>query len=346
MNMFMEQPEFIEVDDTLGDKNASQSEHGISISIGTENQERTYHTLNDGKYLLPNDEVREATPPSLVAEAATAKSSDESDGHQRLDTQHQIQKFILDGKLQLSPIPDSFSGNVLDLGTGTGIWATEFASRYPSSTVLGVDLSPINPTFTPPNCSFRNEDYEEEWKYPAPFSLIYGRALVSCLKDPRQTFATAYKHLTPGGWLELNDPIFPFKSQDGSLEEKGKPLLQWSEEAQAGSAKLGRPFADVSKYPAIMEEVGFVNVTQRMIKVPLSDWPKDKRLKEVGAMNMRHMLNTVGALKKIWTAGLGYSAEDADAFMEKVRSVLIDRKVHAFAVITVVYGQKPNEVQS
>lgn len=29
---------------------------------------------------------------------------------------------------------------VLDVGTGTGIWATEFADSFPESTVVGTDL--------------------------------------------------------------------------------------------------------------------------------------------------------------------------------------------------------------
>lgn len=32
---------------------------------------------------------------------------------------------------------------VLDLGTGTGIWAIDFGDMYPSAEVLGIDISPI-----------------------------------------------------------------------------------------------------------------------------------------------------------------------------------------------------------
>ena len=35
---------------------------------------------------------------------------------------------------------------VLDIGTGTGIWAIDYADAHPDSTVIGVDLSPIQPT--------------------------------------------------------------------------------------------------------------------------------------------------------------------------------------------------------
>lgn len=33
----------------------------------------------------------------------------------------------------------------LDIGTGTGIWAIDFADEHPETTVIGTDLSPIQP---------------------------------------------------------------------------------------------------------------------------------------------------------------------------------------------------------
>jgi methylase of polypeptide subunit release factors len=34
---------------------------------------------------------------------------------------------------------------VLDLGTGSGIWAIEYADAHPEADVIGVDLSPVQP---------------------------------------------------------------------------------------------------------------------------------------------------------------------------------------------------------
>ena len=48
-----------------------------------------------------------------------------------LDLQHTISKFLLKGKLGLAPVVNP--GRVLDLGTGTGIWAVEFGMSSRSS---------------------------------------------------------------------------------------------------------------------------------------------------------------------------------------------------------------------
>ena len=49
---------------------------------------------------------------------------------ERMDLGHHIYRLVLDGKLHLAPIGDS-PNRVLDLGTGTGIWAMDFAEYVP-----------------------------------------------------------------------------------------------------------------------------------------------------------------------------------------------------------------------
>lgn len=53
--------------------------------------------------------------------------------------------LILESKLHLAPL-DKKIQKFLDIGTGTGIWAIDFADEYPSATVIGTDISPIQPS--------------------------------------------------------------------------------------------------------------------------------------------------------------------------------------------------------
>ncbi|KAK6227004.1 hypothetical protein QIS74_00559 [Colletotrichum tabaci] len=114
---------------------------------------RTYHSYKDGKYNIPNDQ-REI---------------------QRLDSQHYMWLFVLDDRLGVAPPchPDAKVGRVLDVGTGSGIWAINFGDEHPESDVLAMDLSPTSPSTAPPNVTFEVDDLEEDWLYSRPFDYIH-----------------------------------------------------------------------------------------------------------------------------------------------------------------------------
>ncbi len=77
----------------------------------------------------------------------------------RLDLRHHLSTLIFNGKLFNAPIKNP--SRVLDGGTGTGIWAIEFADEFPSAHVIGTDLSPIQPGWIPPNLQFEIDDLKD-----------------------------------------------------------------------------------------------------------------------------------------------------------------------------------------
>lgn len=54
-----------------------------------------------------------------------------------LDLQHHLFTLTLGGKLYLSPLQDGDKpiGRALDAGTGTGVWAIDFADTHPETQV-------------------------------------------------------------------------------------------------------------------------------------------------------------------------------------------------------------------
>lgn len=102
----------------------------------------------------------------------------------------------------------------------TGIWAIDFAEAYPSAEVIGTDLSPIQPTFVPPNARFEIDDATDEWTWKENFfDYIHIRMLYGSIDDWPRLYKQAYDHLQPGGWIEQLEIPVEFKTDDGSADE-------------------------------------------------------------------------------------------------------------------------------
>jgi len=245
---------------------------------------------------------------------------------------------MLDGKLHLAPI--SNPQRVLDLATGTGIWAIEFAQEYPESNVLGTDLSPIQPEFVPANLRFEVDDAEEDWLFNEPFDYIHARAIVTCFKNNRAILQKIFDNLAPGGYFELQDPTFPMKCDDGTLE--GTPLDDWNGHMVESMSRIGRNLKDGQNWGRYMREIGFEDVTEHRIYVPVNPWARGKKNKILGAISQQNLLEGVESMSTAaFTRILGWSPEKLAELLTGVRANLEDKGVHAYGVVYFAYGRKP-----
>ena len=202
------------------------------------------------------------------------------------------------GKLFTAPISKERLHRVLDIGTGTGIWAIDFADEYPGASVLGVDLSPIQPTFTPPNLAFQIDDLEEPWTFSEKFDFIYSRMMIGSIGSYPRLYQQCFDNLAPGGWIEAADISFPIILNDGQYPENSA-FKKWyvctislsylrstkqsrSDLFMEGCEKLGRPANSAEFYKSQIEAAGFVDVVETKYIWPINRWPKDKKLKELG----------------------------------------------------------------
>lgn len=305
-------------DDSAVDMTPQSATSSVLSSVydHVEENGRTYHRYKEGKYMLPNDEA-------------------EMD---RLDLQHQLWMITLHDELFLAPIKNP--KRALDIGTGTGIWAIEFANKHPDSHVVGCDLSPIQPAYIPSNCSFEVDDAEDEWNYAHKFDLIHGRAMVTCFKDPQKVFKSAFNALAPGGYFELQDAIVPLRAIDDTLQ--GTAAHDLTMRCMAAAEKLGVSWKHSANYVQYFQNAGFVDIVEKHFQWPINRWPKGKRMKTLGSYFKEDMIRGLeGMTMAVLTRGGGMTKEEVVALTTEARKDYDNTGIHAYLPIIVVYGRRP-----
>ncbi|KAK8038669.1 hypothetical protein PG993_007080 [Apiospora rasikravindrae] len=324
-----------------------------SNSIVEENG-RTYHGYKDRKYWVPNDPTEQ----------------------ERLDLQHCTCTLLLHNRLYLAPLQSP--RHVLDIATGTGLWAMEFglnpSSRtpilHPGAHIIGTDLSKIQPENPPDNIEFVRDDAEEPWEFgPTRFDYVHVRFVFSCFNDPRFVMRQAFDHMAPGGWIEYMDSTTNFASMDGSIE--GTTIEKWGELMRAGAALRGRDVDVTRFYKQWLEEIGckfpavapfsktcydleadpasrleVVDVQERKFAGVLGPWCRDPRMKHVGRLGARNLYDNISGISYRLLEAQGYSQKQIEEFATKFQADIVNPSIHAYCPLWVVYGRKPHAWES
>lgn len=313
-----------EADSALGAEDAVSSTASVASSILNYRtiQGRTFHSEKyNTEYFTPNDEQQSES----------------------VDITHHYLTVLLGGKLFLAPIKKDVE-KVLDVGTGTGIWAIDFADEFENTQVIGTDLSPIQPTWVPPNLKFELDDALQTWSWPeGEFDFVHLRYLFGAIADWGALFKEAFRVCKPGGWVESCEVDPVFLSDDGTTDKEWG-IKMWNSLYREGGKKFGRSFCVVEEdlqMPAF-KEAGFVDIQHVDYKVPLGGWAQDARLKEVGEFVKLTIENDIeGYTLFMWNNILGWSKDEYQIFLMSMRKCLKNKSIHGWMNLRFVYGRKP-----
>ena len=161
---------------------------------------------------------------------------------------------------------------------------SDFADEFPNAEVIGTDVSPIQPSWVPPNVRFEIDDCNREWTWEEnSFDFVHMRMLIGVVTDWNALFRNSFRCTKPGGYVESMVSSAYFHSDDGTVKE-GSALSQYHTLFWEAGKRMGRTFKVFEDDLQIkgMEEAGFVDITVRDYKIPFGTWPEDKKAAEIG----------------------------------------------------------------
>ncbi|KAM0377407.1 hypothetical protein ACHAPZ_001088 [Fusarium culmorum] len=310
-----------DADSSIGDDVAS-STTSVSSSIleYRKFQGRTYHSEKyNSEYFAPNDERQRDS----------------------MDISHHSLTLLLNGKLFLAPLKEGPKA-MLDIGTGTGIWAIDFADEYPEAEVIGTDLSPIQPSWVPPNVKFELEDATNTWSWPDnDFDFIHIRYLIGAIADWGALFKEAFRCCKSGSYFESVEVNPLFKSDDESIDNIA-PIQTWNKICRESEKAFGRSLCEVENDTQLLGEAGFVDLQVTDFKVPVGGWAKDTKLQRVGQFHRAGIENDLqGYTLMTWQKVFGSPGEEYQLFLMQMRQALRDKNVHGYMRVRFITAKKP-----
>lgn len=86
-----------------------------------------------------------------------------------------------------------------------------------------------------------------------------------------------------------------------------------------------------TRFASGMRDAGFVDVSENIFKIPSSPWPKDKRLKQIGALEMTNVVEGASAFGlRVFQKAFGWSKEQSELVLMSFRRDVKNRNYHQY----------------
>jgi metalloendopeptidase OMA1, mitochondrial len=198
----------------------------------------------------------------------------------------------------------------------------------------------------PPNVHFIIDDATDRWLYPEnEFDYVHTRLTLGCWADFKEQIARkAFDHLKPGGWFESQELSPRFDCDDNSMPADWPPKVMFDELIKI-TEDMNRGLDMAPGVKRAYEEAGFVDVQERVFRMPISGWPRRRELKELGQLWQENLQSGVsGFVMGAFHRVKNMKREEIELALIEVRRRLRDRNVHAYQKLHVVWGRKPESV--
>lgn len=107
--------------------------------------------------------------------------------------------------------------------------------------------------------------------------------------------------------------------------------MTFSGHALDASTRMGAPLDACVRYAEYLTAAGFECVVERRFKLPSSPWPKEKRLKLIGAFELHNLLRGVSAMSlRMFSKAYGWSQPQIELFLVQARKDMQNLRYHSY----------------
>ncbi|OHF01444.1 methyltransferase domain-containing protein [Colletotrichum orchidophilum] len=198
--------------------------------------------------------------------------------------------------------------------------------EHPEAEVVGVDLSPVQPGFTPPNVHYEIDDLEEEWSFSRKFDYVHCMMMTGAFRDWQNFHQQTFDNLNPGGWFEIQDIDFPMRCDDGTIPPDCD-LGRWNELMMEAGQRSGFLLDTCGRAAEMMTNVGFVDIVRIQFKWPINQWPRDVKHKTLGVWTEANFSVGLESMTlALFTRFMGWRKEEVWDFSANVIAEWRDRE--------------------
>lgn len=147
-------------------------------------------------------------------------------------------------------------------------------------------------------------------------------------------------NLRVGGWVEFQELGHSILCDDSTMANDD-PVRMFSELYIQGMREYGCKGFAKQNLKQSMERAGFKHVRIITKQVPISTWPRDRKLRTLGMLMKANIVESVGAFAAKPLAALGLTPEERKKVVSATRLGLDDKRVHRYVNCVFCYGQKP-----
>jgi ubiquinone/menaquinone biosynthesis C-methylase UbiE len=273
-------------------------------------------------------------------ESDAVLTPDDDDERDRLNGQHELFKACRGGELTATKINGDGPLKVLDVGTGSAIWAMEMGERHRQAQIVGVDISRAKfPETTPANVRLLACNVNEEWDWCRGdgFDLIHIRNLFGGVTDWKALLGRALHHLEAGGRIEVSDCRVSWQENYCgpaiNMAERFKAGQEFEKALSSAMAQLGFELEPIASMMTWLVEAGFEDVRQVVEYAPHRPWAPGAEMKHRGRLVEQL---TRGGLESVSMRALGkcgWADEDTRTLIDRVLEELQDPTLAGYGAL-------------